>query len=126
MARLRIPAPGWLCLLLAGCASHEAPTRAYIMQGAAVLDPESVVVGPGATGVISAEVLVNGKRKTIALAGAECNDGLGTLRIIDPDADSSNRELAAFDRGDQPQDQLFAALCEIRKRKLAERGPTRN
>jgi hypothetical protein len=121
-----ICAPAALVLALAGCAHQEPPTKAFIMQGAAVLDPQSVAVVPGVNGAVTAEVLVKGVRKSIAVAGAECNDGLGSIHIIDPDADGANSDVAAFDRGDQPQDQLFAALCEIRKRKLAERAPARN
>ncbi len=110
-----------VAMWLSGCASHAPSTETYIEQGQAKLMPETVVVGSGTPSVITAYVSVAGERKGIAVLAAECNDGVGSIKLTDERGDLGFREVSVFARGDRPADQLFTTLCEIRHQKMLEK-----
>jgi len=107
------------CALLGACAGPKPTTDVYIQAGAFTLLPDTVVVATEAPNIITAQIAINEERKQIAVIGTECNDGIGSIRIVEMMNGSDNSQVYAFDRGDKPADRLFAQLCEIRKRKLA-------
>ncbi len=110
-----------VCLCLFGCAISAPSTETYIEQGQATLVGESVVIGTETPTVITASVSVQGERKQIAILASDCGDGIGSIRVLDKVAEHGIPQIYAFERGDRPPDQLFAAVCEIRRRKLAEK-----
>jgi len=83
-----------VAMWLSGCASHAPSTETYIEQGQAKLMPETVVVGSGTPSVITAYVSVAGERKGIAVLAAECNDGVGSIKLTDEPGDLGFREVS--------------------------------
>jgi hypothetical protein len=110
-------------LWLAACANQSMPTEAYIEQGGAQLLPETVDIGSEPTSAVTAFVLIKGARVAVAIRPSDCDDGVGTIRVIDEIGQRGVRQgqVSAFGRGDGPADQMFAAMCEIRHRKLLEK-----
>jgi hypothetical protein len=109
---------------LSGCASLTASTETSIEQGEAKLMPETVVVGSDVPSIITAFVSIKGERRGIALLASECNDGVGSIRIIDEPGLRGIEQIYVFGSGDKPADRLFAALCEIRRRKMPQKPHT--
>jgi len=107
-----------ICLWLWGCANQAAPPEKYIEQGDAKLLPETIVVGPQTPSYITAFVLINGERKGIAVLSSDCDDGVGSIRVIDEAGHRGTREVYAFARDARPADQLFITLCEARRRQM--------
>jgi hypothetical protein len=110
------------CVLFTACAGPKPTTEVYIEAGAFTLLPDTVVVSNEAPNIITAQLAINDQRKAVAVVGSECNDGIGSIRIVEQMTGADNSQIYAFDRGDKPADRLFAQLCEIRKRKLAEKS----
>jgi hypothetical protein len=110
-----------LCACLGACAAPKPTTEAYIQAGAFTLEPDSVVIDKGPPVVVTAQLSIDGAHKHVAVLGSECNDGIGSIRILEQMNGIDNSQIYAFDRGDKPPDQLFAQLCELRKRKMADK-----
>jgi hypothetical protein len=104
---------------LASCSGVPMSTETLIEQGAATLVPETVVVGAGDSAAITAMVLIRGERKPIAVMVSDCNDNLGTIRVLDDLRGRGITEITAFGRGERPADLLFVAMCDYRHKKAA-------
>jgi hypothetical protein len=110
------------CTLLFACSTPKPPTETYIEAGAFELLPDTVVVGTETPNNITGLLAINDERKEVAVVGSECADGIGSIRIVEQMTGGGNSQIYAFDRGDRPADRLFAQLCDIRKRKLAQKS----
>jgi len=110
-----------MTLLLGACALQPVGPTTSIEQGDFVLLPETIVVGTGDNAAISAIVTIHGGRHGIAVVPTDCDDGVGSIRVVDDRGLGGVSEISAFARGARPADVLFNTLCAAQHRKAATR-----
>ncbi len=100
-------------LAMAGCAT---PPATSIERGEASLLPDTVVVPAFGIGITTAMVAIKGERREIWISSTACDSGSGDIDVMDG-LGSVNNVVAS---GNRPGDKLFAAVCEIRRRRLQD------
>ncbi len=108
-----------LTVLLGACAGPPVGPTTSIEQGDFQLVVDSVVVGTGSAAAISAIVTIHDQRRGIAVLASDCDDGVGSIRVVDEHGLGGLSEVTAFGRGNRPADVLFNTLCAARHGKAS-------